>query len=98
MSKVVLITGTSSGFGSYAAPLLADCGHKVYATMRDIKGRNRDAASALRSAHPNIGVLELEIADTDRCNEVVEEVVSNEGRIDVLINNAGRFYMGVGES
>lgn len=98
MSKVILITGTSSGFGSLAAPLLASKGHRVYATMRDIGGRNKDVAAAMRAKSPNISVLDLELSSTASCQAAVDAVIAREGRIDVLINNAGRFYMGVSES
>ncbi|MDD2830491.1 MAG: SDR family oxidoreductase [Sulfuricurvum sp.] len=98
MSKIVLITGTSSGFGSYAAPLLASHGYKVYATMRDISGRNREHCLAMEAQHPNIKVLELELTDSASIENSVKYIMTTEGRIDVLINNAGRFYMGIGES
>ena len=97
MSQVVLITGTSSGFGSLAAPLLASKDHRVYATMRHTNGINSEAAKAL-TAHPNITVLELEMADTAGNQAAVQTVIEREGRIDVLINNAGSFHMGIGES
>ena len=46
-TKVILITGTNSGFGWLAANSCAVLGHKVYATMRDTKGRNAEKAKAL---------------------------------------------------
>jgi NAD(P)-dependent dehydrogenase (short-subunit alcohol dehydrogenase family) len=98
MSKVVLITGTSSGFGQRAAPLLAAAGHKVYATMREINGRNKAAAAAMQALSRNITVLELELADTASNQAAVDAVIEKEGRIDVVINNAGRFHLGIGES
>ncbi len=45
--KVVLITGTNSGFGWLTAKTVASLGHKVYATIRDTKGKNADKAKAL---------------------------------------------------
>ena len=45
--KVVLITGTNSGFGWLAAKSVAALGHKVYATIRDTEGKNADKAKAL---------------------------------------------------
>jgi NAD(P)-dependent dehydrogenase (short-subunit alcohol dehydrogenase family) len=67
--------------------------------MRDIKGRNRPAAEALRAAGGDaLTVLELALSDTAGCEAAVAQVLAAEGRLDVLINNAGRFYMGIGES
>lgn len=45
MSKVVLISGASSGFGAMSARLLADAGHTVYATMRDVAGNNAEVVA-----------------------------------------------------
>lgn len=98
MSKIVLLTGASSGFGHRAAPLLSARGHKVYATMRDIEGRNADVAAAMRALDPHISLIGLDIANAASCQAAVDCVIANEGRIDVLINNAGRFHLGIGES
>src|SRR5580692_2587829 len=57
--KVILITGTNSGFGWLAAVSCAAAGHKVYATMRDTKGRNADKAKAL-GQQANIEVLDVD--------------------------------------
>lgn len=98
MSKVIIITGTSSGFGSYAAPLLASQGHKVYATMRDIDGRNKETKEKLIAMSENITVMDLELTNNESITKAIDLVIKKEGKIDVLINNAGRFYMGIGES
>lgn len=97
MQKTILITGTSSGFGYLAAKQLAAQGHAVYATMRDMKGRNAAEAAEL-SALPNITVLELEMASTPDNQRAVARVIEDHGRIDVIVNNAGSFFMGVGEA
>jgi NAD(P)-dependent dehydrogenase (short-subunit alcohol dehydrogenase family) len=60
--KIVLITGTNSGFGWLAANSCAALGHKVYATMRDSKGRNSEKANAL-AQQPNIEVLDMELTN-----------------------------------
>jgi NAD(P)-dependent dehydrogenase (short-subunit alcohol dehydrogenase family) len=49
MNKVILITGTSTGFGRTAAETLGQRGYRVFATMRDCAGRNASACEALRS-------------------------------------------------
>jgi len=78
MSKIVFITGISSGFGKHTALLLAERGHKVYGTSR--KEIEHD---------PRVNVLYLDVTDLTAVENGIKSVVEKEGRIDVLINNAG---------
>ena len=78
MKKVILITGISSGFGKETARLLSESGHIVYGTIR------RDCEITYK-----INVLRLDLTDSISIKKAVETVIKNEGRIDVLINNAG---------
>ena len=82
MGKVVLITGASSGMGREAAILLAREGHRVYAAARRMD-RMADLAGR------GVTAVELDVASGDDNERVVNQVVEGEGRIDVLINNAG---------
>ena len=59
MSKTILITGTSTGFGRDTAETLARAGHKVFASMRDPQGKNREHAEALRALGAE--VVELDV-------------------------------------
>nr|WP_294523344.1 SDR family oxidoreductase [uncultured Rhodopila sp.] len=95
MSKTVLITGAASGFGRDTAETLAAAGHTVYASMRDVAGRNAGAADALRGR--GIKVVELDVADDASVERGVAAVLADAGRIDVLINNAGLASAGVSE-
>lgn len=95
--KIVLITGTNSGFGWLTAKSVAALGHQVYATMRDTNGKNADKATAL-SAIENITVLEVALTDEASVTSAIETVLTKEGRIDVLVNNAGFAMNGVAES
>lgn len=95
--KVILITGTNSGFGWLAANICAALGHKVYATMRDTKGRNADKAKALvRQA--NIEVLDVEVTNGRSVTDAVATIIKKEGRIDVVVNNAGIYATGIAET
>ncbi|MFP9097812.1 SDR family oxidoreductase [Flavobacterium sp. RHBU_24] len=95
--KIVLITGTNSGFGWLTAQSVAALGHTVYATMRDTQERNADKAQALE-AFENITVLDVTLTDDDSVKQAVETILAKEGRIDVLVNNAGYAMTGVAES
>ncbi|MGK9086705.1 SDR family NAD(P)-dependent oxidoreductase, partial [Brucella intermedia] len=92
--KVVLITGTNSGFGWLTANSVAALGHKVYATMRDTKGKNADRANAL-SQVANITVLDVTLTDETSVKQAFDTVIAKEGTIDVLVNNAGVALFGV---
>ncbi|MDY0746597.1 SDR family oxidoreductase [Paucibacter sp. R3-3] len=97
MQKTILITGTSNGFGKDAALTLAAAGHRVFATMRDSLGRNREAAAALQAK--GIEVVELDVkqnASVDAAFAAVFEKTG--GRLDVLINNAGLMIQGISET
>ncbi|OOQ58420.1 SDR family oxidoreductase [Mucilaginibacter pedocola] len=95
--KIVLITGTNSGFGWLTAHSVAALGHKVYATMRDTKGKNAEKAQEL-SAVENVTVLDVSLTDDESVKQAVDTIIANEGRVDVLVNNAGVSMNGVAES
>jgi NAD(P)-dependent dehydrogenase (short-subunit alcohol dehydrogenase family) len=95
--KIILITGTNSGFGWLTANSLASLGHKVYATMRDTQGKNADKAEALSKVE-NLHVLDVNLTDEKSVKNVVESIIAKEGKIDVLVNNAGFSRNGVAES
>lgn len=97
MGKVVLITGTNSGFGKIAARMLSEKGYKIYAGMRNVSTKNADAAEELNNWN-GVTVVDLDVTNAEAINSVVEDVISKEGRLDVLINNAGVFTSGIAQS
>ncbi len=96
--KKVLITGCSSGFGFNAAKYLAEKGHHVYATMRNINGKNAGSAAELKefAKANNVGieVLEMDVTSDDSVNAAVAQIPV----VDVLINNAGLGFGGAIEA
>jgi NAD(P)-dependent dehydrogenase (short-subunit alcohol dehydrogenase family) len=100
--QVVLITGASTGFGRLFTETLARNGHTVFATMRDIGGRNAKNASEIRTIAQNdslpIHVLELDVTDDASVERAIDAAVSKASRIDVAINNAGYFLTGLEEA
>jgi NAD(P)-dependent dehydrogenase (short-subunit alcohol dehydrogenase family) len=100
--KVSVVTGASRGVGRLLAERLARSGHSVHATMRDVLGRNRPHATALAQLaareHLPIYVEEMDVTSDEQVNRTVDGILRDEGRIDVLINNAGTMYGGVTEA
>ena len=96
MTDVVMITGTSSGIGLHSAVELARRGFMVVATMRDTAKAEvlRDAAAG---AGVELDVRALDVTDEAGSRACVEGVLADHGRIDVLLNNAGRGAVGTAE-
>lgn len=98
MKKVIVITGASSGFGALAARALAKAGHIVYASMRDTAGRNAREVEAAKkfSAENNVDLrtIELDVLSDDSANTAIRKIVENNGRLDVVIHNAGHMVFG----
>ena len=102
MSKTIVITGASSGFGALSARALAHAGHTVYAGMRDSAGRNAPQVTATkRYAADNdvdLRTVELDIAAQDSVDAAVESIISEQGSLDVLVHNAGHMVTGPAEA
>lgn len=95
--KIILITGTNSGFGWLTAHSVAALGYKVYATMRDTHRKNADKAKALSQVE-NVKVLDVSLTDETSVKNAIDTIIAKEGTIDVLVNNAGIGMTGVAES
>lgn len=80
--KVILLTGASSGIGLQAARMLAKQGHKVY-------GAARRTELIAQENNANIIPVKLDITVDESIQEAVQQVIAAEGRVDVLVNNAG---------
>jgi short-subunit dehydrogenase len=94
--QVALVTGTSSGMGLHAAVELARRGVSVVATMRDVSRSDRlDAAAS--EAGVELDVRALDVTDHGAARACVDGVLADHGRLDVLVNNAGRGAVGTAE-
>ena len=78
MSQVILITGASSGIGKICAEHLADNGFIVY-------GTSRKEMSGKKSFHP----LQMDVTDMESIKKGVSGIINDQGKIDIVINNAG---------
>src|SRR5580700_3477938 len=100
--KIILITGASSGFGRLTAEALAKVGHTVYASMRDVVGRNAQNAAEMAEMSARDGVdlraVELDVQSEPSTNAAVEKIVAESGRIDVVVHNAGHMMFGPAEA
>jgi NAD(P)-dependent dehydrogenase (short-subunit alcohol dehydrogenase family) len=102
MQQVVLITGAGTGIGKLSAQSLALAGHVVYASMRDIDGRDKDSADELRKwaiernviLHP----LELDVLSQESADAAAATIHREQGRIDVVMQNAGHLVVGPTEA
>jgi NAD(P)-dependent dehydrogenase (short-subunit alcohol dehydrogenase family) len=96
--KVILITGASSGFGNLAARALGRAGYTVYAGMRATADRNAKAAEELAelSAAEAIDVrgIEMDVQDQASVDEAVTAIGAEQGRLDVVVHNAGHMVLG----
>ena len=97
--KVILVTGASSGFGRLTAEALGRAGHIVYASMRDVAGRNAGNAAELSAIDgSDLRPIELDVQSEPSANAAVERIIAESGRIDVLVHNAGHMMFGPAEA
>ncbi|MFF8862278.1 oxidoreductase [Streptomyces sp. NPDC015139] len=93
MNRVWLVTGASSGFGRAIGEAAVAAGDVVIGAAR-----HPEALEDLVAAHPDqVEALRLDVTDTAALEVAVRDVVARHGRIDVLVNNAGRTHVGAVE-
>ena len=89
--RVILITGASSGIGYDAALILAGQGHRVYGAARRV-----ELLEKLRDK--GVIPIKMDVTDEQSMADGIKTIIDAEGRIDVLVNNAGYGYMGAIEN
>ncbi len=102
MKQIILITGASSGFGAMAARALAAAGYVVYASMRETQGRNAPAVKEVlrhaREHRVDLRAIELDVASQASADAAVKQIVEEQGRLDVVVHNAGHMAFGPAEA
>jgi NAD(P)-dependent dehydrogenase (short-subunit alcohol dehydrogenase family) len=102
MKQVIVITGASSGFGRLSANALAKAGHTVYASMRETTGRNAaQVADVQKYALDNkvdLRALELDVGSQPSADAAIAKIVAEQGRLDVVMHNAGHMVFGPAEA
>ena len=100
--STVLVTGAGSGMGNATARLLAAAGHTVYASMRNVNGRNAGRAEAVRELAARdrlaLRVVDLDVQSQESADAAVKSVVETEGTLDVVVHNAGHLVIGYAEA
>lgn len=102
MKSVILVTGAGTGIGKLSAQTLAEAGHIVYASMRDVDGRNRPRADRLRELAAQRGLalypLELDVLSQQSADAAAATIFGEQRRIDVVVQNAGHLTVGPTEA
>lgn len=102
IKQVIVITGASSGFGWMSAIALARAGHAVYAGMRETAGRNAAAVQRLQQLASGEGLdlhaIEMDIARQSSVDAAIEVILAIQGRLDVVVHNAGHMAYGPAEA
>jgi NAD(P)-dependent dehydrogenase (short-subunit alcohol dehydrogenase family) len=102
MKQVIIITGASSGFGRLSANGLAKAGHTVYASMRGTTGRNAaqvaDVEKYARDNRIDLRAIELDVGSQESADAAIAKIVAEQGRLDVVIHNAGHMVFGPAEA
>lgn len=96
MDKVALVTGSSSGIGLETSLALARDGYRTFASMRDTK-KAGELQNAAKKENLSIDVIELDVDREESIVSAVKKIMSEAGRIDVLVNNAGYGQFGCTE-
>src|SRR5271154_6498968 len=84
MGKVILVTGASTGIGLACATALHAAGHTVYGSSRDL-GRLKSVP---------FKAIELDVTSDSSAKSAIKKIIDAEGKIDVLVNNAGNGVAG----
>ncbi len=102
MKQIIVITGASSGFGRLSANALAKAGHTVYASMRGTMGRNAgqvaDVEKFARDNGVDLRAIELDVGSQESVDAAIAKIVAEQGRLDVVIHNAGHMVFGPAEA
>jgi NAD(P)-dependent dehydrogenase (short-subunit alcohol dehydrogenase family) len=102
VKQVIIITGASSGFGRLSANALAEAGHIVYASMRGTMGRNSaqvaDVEKYARDNRVDLRAIELDVGSQESADAAIAKIIAEQGRLDVVIHNAGHMAFGPAEA
>ena len=96
MEKIALVTGSSSGIGFETSLALARNGFHTFASMRNVS-KAENLIKKGKEENLSIEVIELDVDNEDSIVDAIKKIISEKGRLDVLVNNAGFGQFGVTE-
>jgi NAD(P)-dependent dehydrogenase (short-subunit alcohol dehydrogenase family) len=102
MRKIIVVTGASRGFGRLGSNALARAGHIVYASMCNTTGRNASKVAEVKAFAKQHSVdlraIELDVASQESADAAIAAIISEHGRLDVVVHNAGHTVYGPAEA
>ncbi|WP_027555469.1 SDR family oxidoreductase [Bradyrhizobium sp. Cp5.3] len=102
MGKVIIVTGAANGIGRSACTELARAGHTVYVSMRETNGRNAHHVEEIRAEAIKDGLdlraIELDVSSETSVNSAIDSMIDENGRLDVVVHNAGQVVYGPTEA
>lgn len=102
MKQIIVVTGASSGFGALTSRALAEAGHTVYASMRQTTGRNAPQVEAAKKFsdenHVDLRAIEMDVSSQESVDGAIQQIVKENGGLDVVIHNAGHMVFGPAEA
>ena len=96
MSKKIVITGASGGFGALSVKTLLNQGHDVVATMRNTATKNKEISEELSGLGAHI--VEMDVISEDSVSIAIKQSIELLGGLDVVVNNAGVGVLGIQET
>jgi NAD(P)-dependent dehydrogenase (short-subunit alcohol dehydrogenase family) len=96
VNKVAVVTGSSSGIGFETSLALAREGFLTYATMRNLE-KGSGIKSELDKENLPLKIMQLDVTDDASVSKAVQSIISDSGRIDIIVNNAGYGLVGAFE-
>ncbi len=90
MKKVALITGSATGVGAATAKQLAHKNWNVVINYSKSKAEAEETAALCKSAGADVLIVKANVAEDNECKELVQKTIDKWGRLDALVNNAGK--------
>jgi len=102
MRKIIIVTGAANGIGARTCRELALAGHAVYVSMRETRGRNAHRVQEVEEFAGRHDVvmraIELDVSSEDSANSAIDAIISENGRLDVVVHNAAQIVYGAAEA